>query len=504
METNMNRSQWPDAGRRGFLGRLTISGGAAAMAATLPPGVALAGAATSLEIPARPFPLARAAGALDVRDFGARGDGETSDTAAFNAALARGSNIFVPCLNEHTGQPYRFLVGGVVVESARVFGGGTIVKPTTERWALITAGDGSVIEGLRFRAQETKGQPSSDIRLGEGARNVRILECSFESPIYSAISADIDNALNDALLTYSRPVQGVLIAGNVFKGGYARPIYLHSVENLIIKGNIIRDSDYDAIRLRQADGYCLIEGNQIFWEPQSYPPDDQTRDGVDTLWAGRNLTIANNIIMNSRCMGLDIKGFEPATLSYGSNEIIIAHNQILQSYNSGISISAAALPRSLHDILVTGNLIRGCVVGRIVAGVPVGSAAGIIFKYGYRRMTVTDNFLIANHARGIFLMNYAGTSFPSHGSAVQVRGNTCVNNGYYDGDRLMGYGILASGVDGLIVTGNICEQDEDIPNYGLQAVGIRVDGPYAGMETTIVGGNLCRNNTTAQIVIDPS
>lgn len=503
----MNRSTWPDAGRRGFLGYLTISGGAAAMAATLPAGVAAARASALPEIPARPFNLARAAGALDVRDFGARGDGETSDTAAFNAALAKGSHIFVPYLNENTGQPYQFVVGGVELRGARIFGGGTLVKPTSALAALVATGDGPVVEGLRFRAQQTKGQPHSDIRVGDGARNVRIVDCSFESPTYSAISADIDLRVvfggdtevgDDSGLTYAENVRGLLIAGNVFKGGYARPIFLRSVENVSIQGNIIRDCHYDAIRLVQRDGYCLIEGNQILWEPGSSSSDGQTRDGVDTYWSGQNLTIANNFILNSRRMGLDIKGMEPSTQSYGSNEVIIAHNQILRSYDSGICISGAASSRAVHDILVTGNLIRVCVIGNPVLGDygGVGMAAGILFKYGYRRMTVTDNFLVANHSRGIFLTGLPEPELPRqpHGASVQIRGNTCVNN--------VGFGILANDVDGLIVTHNVCEQDEAIANCGLQAIGIEVQGLYAALATTIVRDNLCRNNSECQIVVD--
>lgn len=433
---------------------------------------------------------------VSVVEKGAKGNGTDDDTQAFIDALSESNNVHVPV-------GYTFLIGDVDVSGKRIFGGGTIKKKSGSESAFHIKNDGTVIEGLNFLGEATTGQPNSDIKLGDGARNIRITNCTFNSPIYSAISGAID--IEDAGGTkYNTPVSGVLISNNVFNG-YARPLFMHSIENLTITNNIIRDSAFDAIRLRENDGFVLIDGNQFINIGDPAWVDDQTRDAIDTKWSGQNLTITNNIVRKTAYHGFDIKGSSPDG-SINSSKIIIANNQIYQTRYSGISIAGdsnydgAGNYKFITGVIISNNIVQECNQNNIDGTGNIGDAA-IRLKMLYAYVSVTGNYVFANYGRGIYLHNNEASK--SIAKSVRVSGNICVNNGH--SSKTTGFdsgGIMSYAIDGLIISENICENDPSLPNP-YQLVGILTDhndNGYVASRSMIVKNNICKNNISYQIL----
>lgn len=215
---------------------------------------------------------------VSVLDFGAVGDGETDDTQAFQQALSFTKTITVP-------EGYTFVVNDLELhDDVTVFGTGTLKKTSVGESALHIKGTNVVINHVRFQSDDQNGQPSTEIKLGDGSGNIRITNCTFTGTVYSAISGSVETSLGGS--HYVEPVEGVLISHCLFDG-YKRPAFLHSVNNITIATNIFRNCEFDAVRLRDNDGHCIINANQFFDIGDPTWPDHQTRDAIDSYWAGK-------------------------------------------------------------------------------------------------------------------------------------------------------------------------------------------------------------------------
>jgi len=429
--------------------------------------------------------------AINVMEFGAKGDGKTDDSLAFCDAFTSGDRILIP-------SGMTFLIGDIKVTNQTLFGGGTIRKKSDSPWAFHIIGDGAVINGLRFYAEHTSGQPNADIRLGDGARNVRIINCCFESSTYSAVAGAGWNEPE-----YKNHVSGVIFSNNIVKGKYARPLYLYSIDHITIKGNIIRDCQFDAIRLVDNDGFCLIDGNQFINIGDPCWPDEQTRDAVDCYWSGDHIVISNNIINTGAAHGLDIKGFAKDG-SHGSRKIVVCNNQIYGTRYSGINISGDSdydeqgSFKSIDGVIVSGNIIEGCNQNNRDGTGNMGDAA-IHCRGLCSYLAISQNYVVSNFSRGIFINSIPDKAISK---SIMVNNNLCVNNGYKD--HTDGVGIIIFAVDGLIVTNNICENDPNLPNPN-QTIGLQITSSssgYSTLKSIIVRDNICRNNLRYQIVTE--
>lgn len=434
--------------------------------------------------------------------WGAAGDGITDDTEPFRRALDAVHHLTVP-------DGGRFQIGNVDLTGKRISGSGTIIKRISAECAFHAKGDGAVFEGLTFQGLQVSGQPHVDIKLGDGARNIRIVGCTFQSAIYSAVAGAIDSSLPGGG-DYAQQTEGVVIAGNVFKG-YARPLYLYSVSNITISGNIIRDSLYDGIRLRENDGFCLIDGNQFINIGDPSWPDNQTRDAIDSYWSGKDLTITNNIVDTTACIGFDLKGAAPDG-SYNSSRVIVANNQIYRTRYEGIKISFGSEdPLVQHAALynVSGNIVHECNQNNKEGNGGVGNAGITILKV--KHANVVDNFVFSNYGRGIFVNNpksldASGGDGEHKNKFIRISGNMCINNGQANSVSNSS-GIISLGTGYLIVSENICENDPGYPNYNMQGVGINLASTGTGFtnyKNTIVRDNICRNNVNYQIILTGS
>ena len=372
-------------------------------------------------------------------------------------------------------------------DSERLFGKGTICKSDDVTHSLHITGTDVKIEDLTFKPQVVSGQPNCDIKLGDGSKDVKIMSNSFVGQTYSAICGADDSSTGGE--AYQTPSSGVLVTNNTFSG-YTRPIYLHSVDNISIRNNVIRNSYRDAIRLRENDGYALITGNQ-FIEIGDNTPSTETQDAIDTMWGGNRLVITDNVVRKTESVGFDIKGVSPDTSSLGSRSIIIANNHISETRYSGMVLHGNLDTGEInHSIIIEGNIIEKATRNQTYADAAIWAKGAI--KY----LTIANNQLRSNYARGITIQTRSGLSDGTV-SGVHVTGNTLINNGVASAPSSIGLFLL--GVQGAIVTDNTVGNDPGLENPSTRF------GIYASkVDDSIFKNNILRCNSSSQISVSGS
>jgi hypothetical protein len=369
----------------------------------------------------------------DVRDYGAIGDGKTDATQAFQRCLLLHKVAYVPA--------GVWIVNNLTLDGMKLYGEGTLKLSKGEN-VLTLLGRGNVVQGLGFHT--TNNRAKAEIRLGEGCQDVQISGCRFLGAAYSVLAAD-QNGENDLSLKYKKPVKRVIFTHN-FVSGYVVPLYLHSVEDMLISGNFFADSFYDAIRLRQGIQRVVISQN--FFENIGTSKEEVSRDAVDSFWSGRELIISDNIVKKTGCIGFDIKGHEPQG-RYHTQNIVVANNLIEDTYYTGILLSsggAAKKPFNIGPASIKNNTITG---GNRKSASPFEAA--IWLHHGTARVQVIGNQISKHRGHGIGVSNAfkgaAKTKF------VQITQNMIVDC-QHKGEAA---GIYAQDVEDLMMTHNMIE-----------------------------------------------
>jgi len=247
----------------------------------------------------------------------------------------------------------------------------------------------------------------------------------------------------------------------------------------------------DAIRLRENDGYAIINSNQFINIGENFSI-NETQDAIDTAWSGSKLVISDNVVRNTKMIGLDIK-MVSMDGTKGSRSVIIANNHISDVWGTGIvlhgDIEGTQGYASNYSLLVEGNIIERCAqIGNMME-------SAIWVKGSAKYITIADNQALFNRGRGIKVQSRSGIA---DGTAVgaTITGNTVVNNGV-NHPSVNSFGILVQGVDSLILTGNLAADDTTLENAGEQDVGIYV----SGAQNAIISNNLARCHQGGQILV---
>lgn len=218
---------------------------------------------------------------VNVKNFGAVGDGVTDDTAAFTAAAAVGLPIYVPATSTS------YLTGSFTVDGVKMFGEGTLKWKTSADLTWITLDNGASLEGLSF-----DGNASVQSHAGpkgifvSTSPSTSIDQCDFTNFRKYIIITDEDNGSMYGRVTNCRfHASGTIananaisicssnwiVSGNHFEGGWGSDAHMVRtgnftastvpVENTVISGNFFTNTPYSGVVIELYTQHISITGN---------------------------------------------------------------------------------------------------------------------------------------------------------------------------------------------------------------------------------------------------
>ena len=266
---------------------------------------------------------------VNVRDFGATGDGQKNDAEAFQKALAAlpadGGTILVPKgtyridpLEAYASFPFTKIKQHIQI---------------SQRNNIRILGQGAESQ-LVFQSLDHQG-----IRF-IGCENVVVQSLVLTTEQTSPLRR------NRALLDFSG-CRGVLAMDITTKGGCGPAILLDTVDSGLVVDSLIEESGQYGIRIA---GSCQVElsRNQIYG----------TRDSAIHIDAyGSILRDSDYVsIVENRISGT----IEGAGIVAISGKVQLLDNEIKNTYLSGIYVYQPAMGWAMNELIVRGNLIENC------------------------------------------------------------------------------------------------------------------------------------------------
>lgn len=354
--------------------------------------------------------------AVSVKDFGATGDGTTSDQTAFANAIATGKCVYVPAGN------YR-LTGALTLQTSGqvLFGDGP--------WQSIIEWDGGSVNAIVMQDQQYMGVRDLMIRPKSGSSALTSgYAIAFARSAANTFMCDVTNVLIyqmfNGVLTRSVTeaiVKDVLCwgltgtRGVLFDGTAAGPSYAATLDGLRFGGMasntsitlVAQDSFGYSLRMRKcvllyggigfrmldtlATGssypiWCLANGVEI---------DHPNTAGI-SLEAGEGLSMSNSWV------GSCLAGPGVQTTSNWRGECTITATRIMGNYTHGVALGAGV------DAIITDNVIGD------------NSAAGSGTYHGINVAANLTRFIIANNRIG----DVVGVAGNNQGYGVNVAAGT--------------------------------------------------------------------------------
>lgn len=382
---------------------------------------------------------------VDIKDFGAKGDGVADDAAAIQQAVdsAKGTPVFIPPGTYLLSKPIILPQGKTIIQ-----GVGTLKK------AGNFAGTGILVDHNGAAA----GLSVSGIGLDGNEANQ-----SLQSPHYQ-VGVRLDRSRNvvfDGVQLYNtgfraldlRSCDGIVVTNCTFQncgvniGGSGgansnsgNAISYDFCKNLIVRGNTFRrwgDSGCDGI-----EGQNILIENNIFLGASYFGLEPIYEEGGIGATGSDRVVITGNFVQARKGIAI-----EPLTKS--GRDILVSGNMVKTNTLCGIFVTGRAdMGFSISEIRIVDNMIEMTYPGEEAnGGIYIGAN---VFDCSIERNTLNGNGDSSNRNEGIGGITVRGDA-NARNSHISIRNNTVTG--------FRGYGIYARYTDGLTVESNICKHN---------------------------------------------
>jgi len=411
---------------------------------------------------------------VDVRHYGAVGDGITDDTSAVQNAFdavgtADGGTVFLP-------------KGVYAVETlslsdnTTVIGGGTLQKLSGSNGAyhIVDIYDKSNITliGITIDAVNGGGVYPDDLGsyhnlLIQGAcKNIKIIGCTFRNAERDAIS--ITRLLDDG-----GPPENIVIKWCLFDTATRMAISPTSCDSVIIRNNIIYNMSRFGINCESND--------------TSYNQTHNARIAID----GNILTDLN---VTGGSIAIQSKHYESEYAS-GFYDVSMTNNIISDSRRG---IHTVGHGEGFQNTVIYGNTFFGT-----KGGVYLNSKNAYCGSNGVFDMLTSDSHPIFSGSKNAVIMSNIVDKSPNLGIRVQNDGslvsNNIVSNGGQDSAATFKYGLYVRQSENCIVDGNLLYDDQATHTQERGLI-VDYDAVYGGTNN-IVSNNLCFGNIRYDLAV---
>lgn len=417
---------------------------------------------SAFEVIAEPPAVRRDRTPINVKDFGAKGDGTADDTTALNAALARGGDVYLP--------DGTYMTSGVVfsTDATRLFGPGRLrhMVGATDAVVTIPGGvSGCAVEDVTVDCNEAQTGQAVGVLVRGGHHRLR--------------GVTVLNAPNDGIVVASNPggtrtthssVVGCTVVSAGRSGITVNGDLPDEARHVTISENHVITPRGMGVGVVGVAQYVSITDNVIEAPGQGYPG-PPTGDGVTGYNANNvGLVVSGNVITDSLNNGIHV----------GGSGVTVANNVVSGTVNGqGIHVASDpnGAPTPSGRAVVTGNEVYN-------TNGPAGSGAAISV-IGYSSVTVTGNVAADTAAgHGINVTNNAGTTDPAN--VVVISGNSLTQIG----GGGTGNGIRVRRAKVVSITGN------SLLTVATTAISVTDGGdvglPAVQTESVVVSGNTVR------------
>ena len=252
---------------------------------------------------------------INVRDYGAKGDGSANDTTpianAATAAIAAKGILWFPKGTYLTDTISITSASGLTIAGEGI--GSSVIKQRTSGQVLhIYTSDHVQVRNLTFDGSCAVRTP--------GGQAV-IIDASLSS------FCDNETINSGEYANYfggDSDITDVIISRNLIRNCYADGINLHRVTRAVVSDNLIASADDDCIALDTTATHILVANNYC-----------RARTDLATTW-GRGILV------------------------YGSSDVLIQGNYIVDAKQYGIIVTDSSTGVRPTRIQITGNTIKDC------------------------------------------------------------------------------------------------------------------------------------------------
>jgi hypothetical protein len=362
---------------------------------------------------------------IDVRDFGAIGNGSVDDAGAITAAIGTMTNnsaLYFP--------PGKYRINGGLpaltnLTNVAVFGDAAEIYNTWSGNTLVIESTCSGVEVRNLRFTGNASVRGSGIHIRVNADNVAITNCYFQGCSDFGVFIGHEDVANVA--------RNVYVEANIFEGTLGDGVHVMNAENVVIADNVFRNTGDDSIGVvadvtGRNPKYITIAGNLI---------NNSSSRGI-VLYEVEEAHVFGNQIQISSGSAIEVGRYNSTT--YYNSRIIIQNNKVNLSTSGGAGPLGAIWVKFANQSVVQGNQVVDTQAGSGIAWLDCSD------------LLIADNHIRNTPSRGIATDDSTTTNVGATWSNVIIQNNAI---DYVVSNEAI-YVVPATGktVNTLIVAGN--------------------------------------------------